>query len=302
MTAARRIAVLAAPTVVAAMLMPATAAAEVVYRERVEYFEIGVRDGMPEDIWTAIRRYGPFIQGKHAVGSAAGRLKWSDLSIARRGHVCRLEAHVVQVEVVMTLPEWWRARNAPDDQLTYWQCIERTVTVHEQRHAEIWRETAEAIDRAFRRLDDWMGCDELRAAIGETGNRLFQEGARRQREFDDADRRRRRYEQCVRPQTATARPLQAPPQGPPRSSSGIAADRHTSASEPTNGLDGKSGGMLGGGAGTPQTESVAERDALDGLSSLAAGLLGILAAIGGYFGVMAGAIAWSRSHPRPADE
>ncbi len=283
-------------------LLPLTAQAEVVYRERVETFEIGVRDGLPEDIWTAIRRFGPFIQGKHAVGSAQGRLKWSGLSIARRGHTCRLEAHTVDVEVVMTLPEWWRARSAPADQLAYWQCIERTVTIHEKRHAEIWRETGEAIDRAFRRFDDWMPCDELRAAIGETGNRLFQEGARRQRVFDDEDRRRRRYEQCVRPIEAQPQPAQLRPRDPQKPSAmGLSGERNPTAKDGAP-LDMRStGAHLGGSYSEPQAEAVAERNPLDALSGLAAAILAIVAAIAGYFGIMSGVMAWSQRRPHEVD-
>ncbi len=262
------------PTVAAAALILSTALplrAEVHYREQVETFEIGIRDGTPEDIWTAIRRYGPLVQGKHAVGSASGQLNWSDLSIARRGGDCRLERHTVGVTVVMTLPEWWRAGRAPDDQRTYWQCIERTVTVHERRHAEIWRETAHAIDRALGRLDDWTPCNELRAAISTTANRLYQEGASRQRAFDDEDGRRRRYQQCPTPAAA--------------------ADARTRASPTTS-------GRLGERDRETEAENAAKENPLAELGAAAATILAIIVAVAGYATALVAVMALANRRTR----
>ncbi len=285
-------------------LAPAPLRAEVVYDERIENFEIGIRDGTAEDIWTAIRRYGPFIQGQHAVGSATGRLKWSDLSIARRGHDCRLERRAVSVSVVMTLPEWWRARSAPADQLDYWRCIERTVTIHEKRHAEIWRETAHAIDRALGRLDDWMPCDELRANIGATADRLYREGVSRQHGFDADDRRRQRYQQCPRPaipaaQDAIGAPRHSPPSSLTSLTSGdpAAPARGHSAAKAKVGVS-QTTARIGERDQEPNSEGLAERNPLEDLGGAAAALLAILAAVAGYAGAMAAAMALAARRAR----
>lgn len=285
-------------------LPPTPLRAEVVYEERAETFEIGVRDGTAEDIWTAIRRYGPFIQGKHAVGSATGRLKWSDLSIARRGHDCRLERRSVSVSVVMTLPEWWRARSAPADQLDYWRCIERTVTIHEKRHAEIWRETGHAIDRALGRLDDWMPCDELRATIGDTADRLYQEGIRRQHGFDADERRRQRYQQCQQPAIAAAQDtMGAPRRSPPSSLTGLtsghpaAPARGHSAAKARVGTS-PTAALLDERDQEPDTERLAERNPLEDFGGAAAALMAILAAFAGYAGAMAAVLALANRRAR----
>lgn len=276
MNAAPRIAVLARLSLSGMLLLPFAAEAEVVYRERVETIEIGVRDGMPEDIWTAVRRYGPFVRGKHAAGAASGRLKWSNLSIARQGHRCRLEGQVIAMDVVMTLPEWRRANDAPDDERDYWQCIARIVTAHEKRHAEIWRETAEAADRALRRLDDWMPCDDLRSVVSETADRIYADGAHRQRVFDADDRRLQRYKVCPRPLAAQS--LSGLPRSRVPESKTVAAIHNGVAVRHAKATPSSSSAFIGENDGEPETEEVREREPRGALSRLAAAILALLAA------------------------
>lgn len=169
---------------------------EVIYEERTERFEIGVREETPAAVWAALNRYGPLVDGRGAIGAAKASIRWYDIKIRRTAQGCMVDSAKVHVGVKLILPEWERAWRVTPDMQSYWACVERTVTTHEQRHAEIWRETGERIDRGLRALSTPMACDELNVRIGETANRLYREGARRQLEFDEADRARPRYQMC----------------------------------------------------------------------------------------------------------
>lgn len=273
------------------LLLPVAAEAEVVYRERVETLEIGLRDGVAEEIWAAVRRYGPFVRGQHGVGAASGRLNWSDLAIGHRGDRCRLEGHIVTMDVVMTLPEWRRVNDAPDDERSYWRCIERVLTAHEKRHAEIWRETADSVDRALRRLDDWMPCDDLRTAISETADRIYEDGAHRQRVFDADDRRLQRYKECPRPLAAQS--LSGLPRSRLPASRTVSTIRNDVAVRNAPDTPSSSSAFIGQNGGEPQTEEARERQPRGALSRLAAAILALLAAASA--GLAAVGIARSRA-------
>lgn len=186
------------------------ARADVHYEEKIELFEVGARDGTPEQIWQGIRRWGPTGGDMHSrsviVGQAGGKVSWK-WSYAQGGGGCRVQRSDVFVAVVIRLPDWRYRAFASNEQKAYWDCIESTVTEHENRHAEIWRETGSEIDRAVSRLSA-SSCGELNAVINATGNRIHADGQARQRTFDVEDGKRGRYERCealIAPKTAAER-------------------------------------------------------------------------------------------------
>lgn len=229
---------------VAASIFACPALAQLSYEERIERFEIGVRDETPAAIWAALNRYGPLVDGRGAIGAAQARIRWYDMRTKRSARGCMLDSAKVQVSVTLILPEWERAWRTSPDMQQYWACVERTVTTHEQRHAEIWRETGERIERSLQSLAAWMPCDELQLRIEDATNGHYKVGQRRQMEFDAADRRRPRYQLCAaqsaRENASADRLSRAPGTGPSGRSSASAS---ASAAEPDRIFD---DGGLGG--------------------------------------------------------
>lgn len=238
----RKRALLAAGVVgVAAFLSACPALAQLSYEERIERFEIGVREETPAAIWAALNRYGPLVDGRGAIGAAQARIRWYDMRTKRSAKGCMLDSAKVHVSVTLILPEWERAWRTSPDMQQYWTCVERTVTTHEQRHAEIWRETGEHIERSLRALAVWMPCDELQLRIEDATNGLYKQGQRRQVEFDAADRRRPRYQLC---EAQRGREIVTADRFSPRASAGTVAGTGTPAAMQALAEDGGLGTTL----------------------------------------------------------
>ncbi|MBX9926929.1 MAG: DUF922 domain-containing Zn-dependent protease, partial [Hyphomicrobiaceae bacterium] len=153
-----------------------------------------------QNLWRAIWRHGPSQGrglGSTIVGTAQGTVSYQPQVDRHPQQGCRLTDATVKVHVLITLPEWRRARFAPESEIDYWKCVRGTVTVHELRHAQIWRETAEKLDREFGRLSGWMPCSQLGLEMKASADEIVGAGMRRQRQFDEEDYSRRRYDRCV---------------------------------------------------------------------------------------------------------
>lgn len=173
------------------------ALADVQYSERIKRYEIAVTEESPEAVMRGVRRHGPLVGGREAIGAAQGRVSWETRFTRSPQRGCFLESATVKVDVTLLLPEWERMWRVSPPMQRYWACVEETVTTHERQHARIYRETGEQIDQALRVITGWMPCDEMHERIGSTARRINQAGEARQRTFDEEDYRRPRYEQCL---------------------------------------------------------------------------------------------------------
>lgn len=192
-----------------AIVSAAPANAEVAYQDRIEHFELDVMEENPAAIWNNLRRYGPLAGA--AIGAARGRLSWRYKGrCSPKG--CVVATARVSVDVTLMLPKWERSRTAAPAIRAYWTCVEETVTTHENRHAAIWRETGERIDRALHAMTDPVPSADFDDRVNEIANRLHREGVRRQAVFDEEDGRKPRYQLCARhlPATPKASPVASP--------------------------------------------------------------------------------------------
>jgi predicted secreted Zn-dependent protease len=212
------------------------------YEERTEPFEIGAGITDSASLWQAIRRFGPEAGGAHAIGTAGAKTSWT--RTLQRGPLgCKLKTIDVTMNVSLALPTWQgRSRAAPDLQ-KYWDCVAKTVTTHEKRHAQIWREAGHKLDTELNALTAWLPCGQLDEQLKETADRIQSEARGRQAAFDDEDRRRPRYEQCKAElkKTADAAETKAP----------VAADAHND----TESGDTKGAGKTGAGATVHTTDT-----------------------------------------------
>ena len=165
------------------------------YEERTEALEIGAAATDRNSIWQAVRRFGPEVDGTHAFGTTGAKISWTR-SVQRGPLGCKIKSIDVTMNVSLALPAWQgRSRAAPDMQ-KYWDCVAKTATTHEKRHAQIWQETGRKLDDELSAIAEWMPCGQLDDLLKETAERIQTQARSRQAAFDDADRRRPRYEQC----------------------------------------------------------------------------------------------------------
>ena len=171
------------------------ASAETRYRDRIEYYDISGNINTRSDVRQAIRTFGPLVRGKEAIGSARGRIGTSYQFERSRGR-CTITDAAVSVNVVMRLPSWDFDRSAKPDVRRYFGCFQRTVTVHEKRHGEIWRETGQAIEAAMYKELRNLPCKSFKARAKHIYDREYRIGRQRQRSFDKRDYARPRYQRC----------------------------------------------------------------------------------------------------------
>ena len=176
------------------LLAPA-AQATLHYEERNETFEIVRPPRTPTSIWQAIRRFGPEAGGAHAIGTTAAKTSWT--RTLQRGPLgCKVKTIDVTMNVALALPTWQGRSRATPELQKYWDCVAKTVSTHEKRHAQIWRDSGHKLDTELSALTDWMPCGQLDEQLKETADRIQSDARGRQAAFDDEDRRRPRYEQC----------------------------------------------------------------------------------------------------------
>lgn len=177
-------------------LLASPANAEVVYQERTEKFDIQVFGHTAMAIREAIRLKRPASFDEHTIGTTMSTMNWSRRAKVSGGE-CRLEKIEVKLAVAITVPAWPGRDFAPPEQQRHWDCVERTVTVHEHRHAEIWRETAQQMDRAMLTHTQPMACAELDQTLARTYKDIHNRGKQRQAAFDAEEKTNGRYEKCL---------------------------------------------------------------------------------------------------------
>ena len=177
-------------------LTTSVAHAETTFRQRAEYFDISGFVNSRKEMWNAIRDWGPSGTGDRLiVGTAQPRFGYS-YKFKKQGGRCYVKDLKVTVGVVLRLPEWNAKGLAKPELQRYFDCILRTVTVHEKRHGQIAYETGQRIERALISELDGSSCKGYKARANSIFHRVIADGGVRQSNFDRRDYARRRYQQC----------------------------------------------------------------------------------------------------------
>ncbi|MEO1264640.1 MAG: DUF922 domain-containing protein [Pseudomonadota bacterium] len=182
-----------------------SAHAVVVYDERLHPFDIGANISTRGDIWNAIRRYGPseYSSGTVTVGRANWRVGYSYAIEPTRAGTCSFKTLKVDVRVIINIPKWDFASTASQETQDFFACVKRTVTVHEERHADIARRAGERIEAQMRRRLSNTSCDDFKPRAKAVFDSVYKQGAAEQQEFDRRDYAKRRYQACWdRPNTS----------------------------------------------------------------------------------------------------
>lgn len=184
----------------AALLLVATtpALAGVDFTTRNSYYEISDFIDSRRKLWQAIGMWGPRskIHGS-AIGTARQRIRY-DRSVIRSGKRCSISNVNVTVSVVLTLPKWSNRDKASPYLQRYFDCVSRTVTVHEKRHAQISYETGQRLDAALHSELQYVPCEGFKRRESALVRQIYQHGRMRQRAFDRADYAKPRYQKCHR--------------------------------------------------------------------------------------------------------
>ncbi len=177
----------------------APVSAGVNFSTSVEPFELGIDIEHWTDVRRAMSSRGPYHRGlkQRAWGTAQDHFKWQ-YEIKRDAKKCSMSNLNIDVRVVLQLPQWLSKYASTDGAQDVFACVSQTVTTHENRHAQIWRETAHRMyDGAMSRMN-MTSCHNFRKRAYDLFLSLRNKGYQRQKVFDAADYKRPRYDKCWR--------------------------------------------------------------------------------------------------------
>ncbi len=159
------------------------AAARVVSGKSVSYFDI--KGNTADELDAALNARGPSTMGASSHHPGATRIRFGgEATYVERDGRCYIGGARVTVNVDIILPRWRDRRHASKELSMVWDTLAADIKRHEERHAEIAREHAQAMEKAILRLPPASDCDALQDRVDAESARAIEEHDRDQARFD----------------------------------------------------------------------------------------------------------------------
>lgn len=143
--------------------LPAAAASLV---KTYSYFPVGGRT--LEDIETQLTKHGPRVKSTGMRHPGATQMAFTTrVGYTENANSCRIVAATVTVKVKVILPEWRRPRKADAGVRLFWDTLSSDIKRHEERHVEIAKNHAEALEDALKASYPQKTCQEAKAKAAE---------------------------------------------------------------------------------------------------------------------------------------
>src|SRR5882757_9098043 len=140
-----------------AMTAPAVSAANLV--KTYSYFSVGGRT--LDEIQNQLSKNGPQVKSTGSRHPGATQMAFtSRISYAQSAGSCRIADAVVTLKVKVILPEWRRPRKSDPDVRLFWDTLSADIKRHEERHVEIARNHARALEDALKASYPQKTCGE----------------------------------------------------------------------------------------------------------------------------------------------
>ncbi|MEY9531897.1 DUF922 domain-containing Zn-dependent protease [Sinorhizobium fredii] len=142
------------------------ASAETLISKSVTYFSIGGRTAAELD--RALAASGPLMKNTGTRHPGATRIKFGGTItyVSRRGR-CAVGTARVTLSTRIILPRWKYRPQAGRDLALVWDTLAADIKRHEERHAEIARNHARHMERAFLGLKPEADCELMQARVAE---------------------------------------------------------------------------------------------------------------------------------------
>ena len=138
--------------------MPAGAANLV---KTYSYFSVGGRT--LDDLQNQLSRNGPEVKSTGSRHPGATQMAFTTrISYAQSAASCRITDAAVTVKVKVILPEWRRPRKADPDVRLFWDTLSADIKRHEERHVEIAKNHARALEDALKAIPPQGSCDQAK--------------------------------------------------------------------------------------------------------------------------------------------
>ncbi|TIS54977.1 DUF922 domain-containing protein [Mesorhizobium sp.] len=147
------------------------------------YFSVGGRT--LDDIEAQLSKNGPQVKSTGMRHPGATQMAFTTrVSYAQKSDSCRIVDAIVTLKVKVILPEWRRPRKADRDVRLFWDTLSADIKRHEERHVEIAKNHARALEDALKATFPQKTCDAAKAKAAEITAAMLAKHDRAQVQFD----------------------------------------------------------------------------------------------------------------------
>ncbi len=140
------------------------ARAETITSKTFAYFSVGGRTAAELD--EELSKRGPMMKHSGSRHPGATKIKWGgSVTYVRRGERCAVGEAKVTLSTQIILPRWKNRKRATASLALIWDTLSADIKRHEERHAEIARNHARALERTLKQLRPESDCERMQARV-----------------------------------------------------------------------------------------------------------------------------------------
>jgi predicted secreted Zn-dependent protease len=163
-----------------------SASAEVVATKSYSYFDI--RGRTADELDQQLSTRGPTANGSSARHPGATKIRFGgEATYIQHDGRCKVGSAKVTVHTQIILPRWRNRKGATKDLSMIWDALSSDIKRHEERHAEIARTQARAMERGILALPAQRNCEAMQELVSEESTRGIDEHDRLQARFDKVE-------------------------------------------------------------------------------------------------------------------
>ena len=167
-------------------VLPVSAGADMISSKSYSYFSIGGKTASELDV--ALSRSGPYMKDTGTHHPGATKMKFTAaVTYESTESRCRIKSARIKVDTKIILPRWKYRKQATRSLGVIWDTLSRDIKRHEERHAEIARQYARKVDAALQKLPSRTTCEQLRADVDKTSERILKAHYADQARFDRSE-------------------------------------------------------------------------------------------------------------------
>jgi predicted secreted Zn-dependent protease len=158
------------------------AQSEMIVRKTVTYFSIGGKT--PADLDREMAARGPLLAtGRRHPGATRVTFSGKASYVDEDGRCSIGDARIV-LTTKMMLPRWKNRSKADARMALLWDTLSADIKRHEERHAEIARNHARALEKALKALRPERSCEALKAKVAAATQKALDDHDADQKRFD----------------------------------------------------------------------------------------------------------------------
>lgn len=144
-----------------------------------------IRGRTLDDIQQELARRGPTVNTTGLRHPGATRMAFNTrIGYADEGRSCRIVSAVVTVKARVILPRWRQRGHTGRDVRIFWDTLAADIKRHEERHVEIAKNHARALEQALLATDRQDTCKDAAAKAKAVTARILSDHDREQARFD----------------------------------------------------------------------------------------------------------------------